>query len=142
MSNRPTAAQREEVFKRAQGVCEYCRSQENYSISMFEVEHILPISKKGETILENLAFACSGCNKYKSDRISSFDAPSQAEIEFYNPRKDDWHEHFIWNTGSTEIIGKTAKGRVTIKLLKLNRKNLINLRSVLVIVSDHPPNKK
>lgn len=140
MSNRPTAAQREEVSRRAKGLCEYCQSQEIYSNSTFEVEHILPISKKGETVLENLAFACSGCNKLKSDRIESFDAQSQTEVEFYNPRKDSWHKHFVWNEDFTEIIGKTTKGRVTIKALKLNRKNLINLRSVLVIVGKHPPN--
>ncbi len=116
MSNRPTAAQREEVFKRAKGLCEYCQSQETYSNSTFEVEHILPISKKRETVLENLAFACSGCNKLKSDRIGSFDAQSQTEVEFYNPRKDSWHKHFVWNEDFTEIIGKTAKGRVTIKV--------------------------
>lgn len=140
MSNRPTIAQREEVFKRARGLCEYCQSQEIYSNSTFEIEHILPISKTGETILENLALACSGCNKFKSDRTAGFDAQSQIEVEFYHPREDFWHEHFAWNEGFTEIVGKTAKGRVTIKVLKLNRKNLINLRSVLVIVGEHPPN--
>ena len=130
MSNRPTAAHREADFKPAKGLCDYCQSQEIYSNSTFEVEHILPISKAGETVLENLAFACSGCNKYKSDRTSSFDAQSQIEVEFYNPRKDHWHEHFVWSEDFTEIIGKTAKGLLTIKALKLNRKNLINLRRV------------
>jgi hypothetical protein len=140
MSNRPTAAQREEVLNRAKSLCEYCQSQENYSNSTFEVEHILPISKAGKTVLENLAFACSGCNKFKSDRIAGFDAQSQTEVEFYNPRKDRWHEHFAWNEDFTEIISKTPKGRVTIKALKLNRKNLINLRRVLILAGEHPPN--
>jgi hypothetical protein len=122
MSNRPTNAQREEIFKRAKGLCEYCQSQEKYSNSTFEVEHILPISKSGETILENLAFACSGCNKFKSDRTFAFDSSLQIEVPFYNPRKDIWLEHFVWNEDFTEVIALTAKGRVTIKALKLNRK--------------------
>lgn len=142
MSNRPTVVQREAVSKRAQGLCEYCQSQEIYSNSTFEVEHILPISKSGQTVLENLAFACSGCNKFKSDRISGFDAQSKINVEFYHPRKDDWHEHFAWNEDFTEIVGKTAKGRVTVKMLKLNRKNLVNLRGVLVTVGKHPPKTK
>ena len=139
MSNRLTNAQREEVFKRAKGLCEYCQSQENYSNSTFEVEHIIPLSKDGETVLENLALSCSGCNKFKSARTFAFDSKSQTEVSFYNPRKDIWREHFAWNEDFTEIIGLTAKARVTIKALKLNRKNVVNLRKVLVIVGEHPP---
>ncbi len=139
MSNRPTNAQREKVFKRAEGLCEYCQSQENYSNSTFKVEHIFPLSKGGETVLENLALSCSGCNKFKSHRTSAFDSESQTETSFYNPRKDFWHEHFAWSEDFTEIIGLTAKGRVTIKALKLNRKNVGNLRKVLLIVGEHPP---
>ena len=56
MSNRPTNAQRDEVSKRAEGLCEYCQSQEKFSNSTFEVEHIIAISKGGKTISENLAF--------------------------------------------------------------------------------------
>jgi len=140
MTKRPTNAQREDVFKRAEGLCEYCQSQEKYSNSTFEVEHILPISKGGETILKNLAFACSGCNKHKSHRISALDKNTKTEVSFYNPRKDIWREHFAWNEDFTEIIGLTAKGRVTIKELKLNRQSVINLRRVLLIVGEHPPN--
>jgi len=138
MSNRPTKAQRDEVFKRAGGLCEYCQSQEKYSNSTFEVEHIVPISKSGENILENLAFACSGCNKFKSDRTSAFDFQSQTEALFYNPRKDVWLKHFAWNENFTEIVGLTAKGRVTIKTLKLNRQTVINLRRILAMVGEHP----
>ncbi len=139
MSNRPTKSQREEVFKRAKGLCEYCQSPEKYSNSTFEVEHILAVSKGGKTGLVNLALACSGCNKFKSDRISLFDAQTQTKVSFYNPRKDVWSEHFVWNEDFTEIIGKTAKGRITIKALKLNRKNLVNLRRVLIMAGEHPP---
>ena len=139
MSSRPTKAQRDEVFKRAEGLCEYCQSQEKYSNAAFEVEHIIPIFQNGETILENLAFACSGCNKFKSNRTSAFDFQTQAETPFYDPRKDVWLEHFAWNEDFTEIAGLTAKGRVTIEGLKLNRKNVVNLRKVLLIVGEHPP---
>ncbi len=50
MSNRPTNSQREEVSKRAKGLCEYCLSPEEFSNSTFEVEHIHPLSKGGETV--------------------------------------------------------------------------------------------
>ncbi len=142
MSNRPTNAQRKQVFKLAKGLCEYCQSQENYSNSTFEVEHIFPISKGGNTVLENLAHSCSGCNKYKSHRISVFDKITETEVFFYNPREDSWNNHFVWNEDFTEIVGKTAKGRVTIKALKLNRQQVVNLRRLLVIVGEHPPNSE
>jgi len=139
MNKRPTNTQREEIFKRAKGLCEYCQSPEHYSISTFEIEHIMPISKGGETILENLALSCSGCDKFKSDRIFAFDSQSQTEIPIYNPRKNIWSKHFAWNEDFTEIIELTAKGRVTIKALKLNRKNVVNLRKLLYLVGEHPP---
>jgi 5-methylcytosine-specific restriction endonuclease McrA len=82
MSSRPTKAQRDEVFKRAKGLCEYCKSQEKYSNAAFEVEHIIPISQSGETILENLALACSGCNKFKSNRTSAFDVRREPKPNF------------------------------------------------------------
>jgi hypothetical protein len=138
MSSRPTKAQRDEVFKRAKGLCEYCKSQEKYSNAAFEVEHIIPISQSGETILENLALACSGCNKFKSNRTSAFDVRTRTETEFYNPRKDIWREHFVWNADYTEIVGLTAKGRVTVKAMKLNRQAVVNLRRILAMVGEHP----
>lgn len=139
MSNRPTNAQREEVSKRAKCLCEYCLSPEDFSNSTFEVEHIHPLSKGGETVSENLAFACSGCNKFKSTKTEAFDSESQTTVKFYNPRKDIWNEHFVWNEDFTEIIGLTAKGRVTIKVLQLNRQRVVNLRRILILAGEHPP---
>lgn len=139
MSNRPTKTQREEVSTRAKGYCEYCLSNEAYSNSTFEVEHIVPVSKKGENDLENFAFACSGCNKNKSHLINGLDDETKQRTDFYHPRKDVWSEHFMWNEDFTEIIGLTAKGRVTVKTLKLNRQNLKNLRRLLILAGEHPP---
>lgn len=89
--------------------------------------------------MENLAFACSGCNKYKSHRISGLDEDTGIEAAFYNPRTDVWNEHFIWSEDFIELIGLTAKGRITIKELKLNRQSIRNLRRILVIADEHPP---
>ncbi len=140
MSKRPTNSQREEVSKRAKGFCEYCLSPEDFSNSTFEVEHIHPLSKSGETVSKNLAFACSSCNKYKPTKTEAFDTESQTITGFYNPRKDVWREHFMWSEDFMEIIGITAKGRVTVKVLRLNRQRVMNLRRILILVNEHPPN--
>ena len=57
----------------------------------------------------------------------------------YNPRQQNWYEHFNWNEDFTLIIGLTAIGRVTIEILRLNRQELVNLRRVLYAMNEHPP---
>ena len=56
---------RREVIERAQNQCEYCRSQANFCPDPFSVEHIIPVSQGGESLSENLALACQGCNNAK-----------------------------------------------------------------------------
>ena len=134
-----SASIRRKVEKRANKLCEYCQSPLEFSSDPFSVEHIFPISKGGTDDLENLALACQGCNGHKSTKTEAFDPISQTVAVFYNPRKDIWNEHFVWNEDFTEIIGKTAKSRATIKTLKLNRQSVINLRRILVLAGEHPP---
>jgi len=53
------------VALRAQECCEYCFSQYRYSPDPFSIEHIIPIPTGGSNDLDNLAFACQGCNSRK-----------------------------------------------------------------------------
>ena len=135
-----SALTRSKVEERAKKLCEYCQSPLEFSSTPFSVEHIFPISKGGTDNIENLALACQGCNNHKSTKTGAFDTISQRTAAFYNPRNDFWNQHFVWNEDFTEIIGKTAKGRVTIKVLKLNRQSVINLRRVLVLAGEQPLN--
>jgi len=50
------------------------------------------------------------------------------KTRFYNPRKDDWKDHFVWNEDKSIIIGITPIGRAT-----------VNLRTVLAKFGVHPP---
>jgi 5-methylcytosine-specific restriction endonuclease McrA len=52
------------IIERARGCCEYCRSQAKFSTQAFSVEHIIPVSSGGETVSDNLALACQGCNNH------------------------------------------------------------------------------
>jgi 5-methylcytosine-specific restriction endonuclease McrA len=45
-------------------MCQYCGSELDY----WEVDHIKPIEDLGSDDLSNLAAACHGCNRAKSDR--------------------------------------------------------------------------
>jgi hypothetical protein len=136
---RATAAEKEQVLLRAWGCCEYCRSQLRFAMQPFSVEHIEPLSRQGETELENLALACQGCNGHKYAKTEGFDPVLGQMVPLYHPRKQRWSEHFAWNDGCTHIIGLTPTGRATVETLHLNRPGLVNLRRVLFLAGEHPP---
>ena len=132
-------SKRKEVIERANFLCEYCISSQDFSPTSFSIEHIHPKSRNGSDEMENLALACQGCNSYKSDKITAIDPISGQNVPLYNPRKDVWEEHFLWDEDFTKIVGTTAKGRATVELLKLNRQEVVNLRKLLHLFGEHPP---
>src|SRR5687768_907656 len=95
------------VAARAKHVCEYCRAPEAVFNLSFEVEHIIPISRGGSDEEKNLALSCRSCNLYKSDSVSFFDNETQSEIRLFNPRQDNWNEHFFIDKTNGEIMGLT-----------------------------------
>ena len=127
------------ILKRANGLCEYCKSPANISPQPFAIEHIIPKSKNGETIEENLALSCQGCNNYKYNKTSGLDNLTGEMVNLFNPRKQEWNENFKWSDDVLEMIGITSIGRVTIDELKLNRIELQNLRNLLATAGKHPP---
>jgi 5-methylcytosine-specific restriction endonuclease McrA len=70
MSEKTPESIRRIVAARAVGYCEYCRCSNQFATESFTVEHIKPRQAGGETVLENLAWSCSGCNGHKSIRFS------------------------------------------------------------------------
>jgi hypothetical protein len=129
------------VIARAQGCCEYCRNQVQFAMQSFSIEHIKPRQTEGETVLDNLALACEGCNVHKHTRTQAIDPASGDIAPLFNPRRQRWDEHFSWNTDSTIIIGLTPVGRATVEALKMNRRGVVNLRRVLCAMGEHPPNE-
>ncbi len=92
----------------------------------------------GKTVLDNLAFACGGCNRCKSTKTTGFDPDNGQDVPLFHPREQEWHDHFIWNEEFTLMVGITATGRATINMLRLNRPGVVNLRRVLVVMNEHP----
>ena len=132
MSEKVTAQQKRATIKRANGCCEYCLSQARFAIQPFSVEHIVPLSKGGESTSKNLALACQGCNNHKYSKTEASDPISKKMVSLYNPRAHKWHSHFSWNDDFTLIIGITPTGRATVEALKLNRENIVNLWKSLI----------
>ncbi len=130
---------RQQVAARAKYCCEYCQSQARYSPDPFAIEHIQPIAKGGSSQLENLAFACQGCNGRKYIHTEALDPISQRIVSLYHPRKDCWTDHFQWSEDYTQVRGLTPVGRATVEKLQLNRTGLVNLRRLLYQTNEHPP---
>ncbi|MDE3088049.1 MAG: HNH endonuclease, partial [Chloroflexota bacterium] len=99
----------------------------------------IPRHSGGETALDNLAFACQGCNSHKYIKTEARDPVSDSIVLLYHPRQQRWHDHFAWSDDFTLIVGLTPTGRATSQTLHLNREELINLRRVLYAMGEHPP---
>ena len=127
------------VAARANGLCEYCLSQESFATERFSIEHIEPRAAGGLTVAENLALACQGCNGHKAAKAAAVDPETQTSVTLFHPRQQRWREHFAWSEDHLRIIGLTPTGRATVVLLHLNRASLLRLRRALIAINVHPP---
>jgi 5-methylcytosine-specific restriction endonuclease McrA len=130
-----------QVRERAQHRCEYCRTSEWLSGQPCQIDHIVPRSRGGVTEADNLCLACATCNSFKLDRTDAIDPRSGEVVPLFNPRQQNWDEHFAWSDDGTRIVGLTACGRVTVMALKLNRSLLVTARASWVSINRHPPQK-
>lgn len=69
-------------------------------------------------------------NWFKGPSPGGFDPESDDLTPLFHPRTDVWEEHFEWN--GPELSGKTAKGRVTIELLRINLPERVEHRRLLM----------
>jgi hypothetical protein len=60
-------------------------------------------------------------------------------IPLYNPRTQEWQEHFRWSNDGVTIIGITAIGRATVDVLKMNNEYIVTARRHWVEAGWHPP---
>ena len=132
---------RRQAGERAHWRCEYCLSPAAFSTQPFEADHIIPRSKGGPTVLQNLALSC-GCNGYKGDRTHGRDPQTGRSVPLFNPRRQKWKRPFAWTADFLRVQGRTAQGRATIDILRLNRPELISLRRLLHLVGEHPPREE
>lgn len=63
--------------------CEYCHAPEEVFNFPFEVEHIVPSSGGGASVLENLALSCRACNTYKAAFEVGIDTETQIRHLFF-----------------------------------------------------------
>ena len=131
----PTAL-RQLVKERAGGRCEYCLYPQDASFLAFEVEHMVAEKHGGATTEDNLALACPYCNRYKGSDLGSLDPETGQLTPFFNPRAQQWDDHF--RLDGARIVPLTPEGRVTVAILRLNHPDRILERQRLIRAGKYP----
>ncbi|WP_249065344.1 HNH endonuclease [Argonema antarcticum] len=90
------------------------------SASPLTIDHLLPQSLGGSDDPDNLALACHRCNERRYNFTTGIDPETQLETPLFNPRQQQWAEHFIWTADGLRILGMTPTGRSTCSRLDLN----------------------
>jgi hypothetical protein len=103
----------------------------------FEIDHVIAVSHAGPTSAENLALACFLDNSYKGTNLAGIDPLTKRIIPLFNPRRQQWVRHFRWN--GPILVGRTAAGRATIAVLRINLPHRIAQRAALIEEGVFPP---
>jgi hypothetical protein len=119
--------------------CGYCRAPQRALPYRLEVEHLLPSSRGGGDERANLWLSCHKCNKLRSNHIAGTDPLTLEEVALFNPRRDNWPDHFAWQQDGLLIVGRTAIGRATVATLHLNDTYHLSARGVWILAGIYPP---
>ena len=133
-----SAALRSKIRRKFYGACAYCRSPENLMGVIFEIDHIIPLVEGGKTHEENLCLCCPTCNRYKATHVAAIEPLTNKLYALFHPVYEKWDDHFYWNNNASILICKTATGRATIELLRINRSVLVELRKYWKELDMHP----
>lgn len=130
------ASRRQRVWNRADGRCEYCCMPQELDIQPFQLDHIRAQKHSGKTTANNLALCCLPCNSYKGANVAGYDPESDELCPLFNPRNDEWAEHFAWE--GPVLQGKSAIGRTTIEVLRVNSADRVEHRRILIEAGLYP----
>lgn len=126
-----------EVWRRADGRCEYCQLSQEFDDRAFEIDHIRSRKHHGPTVAGNLALSCFRCNSFKGTDIAGIDINTRKLTGLFNPRRQKWARHFRWQRAY--LVGRTPVGRVTVGVLNINDPFRVELREALIEEGVFPP---
>jgi 5-methylcytosine-specific restriction endonuclease McrA len=84
------------------------------------MDHLLPQSLGGSDDDWNLTLACHRCNERHYNFTTGIDLETQEIVSLFNPRQQQWADHFVWTTDGLKIRGVTKTGRATCQRLDFN----------------------
>ncbi len=131
-------ALRDAVRARARDRCEYCQIPDEAQVATFHCDHCIPESKGGPTSEANLAWACPRCNGSKLAATHAPDSQTGELVLLFNPRTDQWEDHFQWSDDLLIVEPLSPTGRATVELLKMNRPKLQHIRALMLELGLHP----
>jgi hypothetical protein len=124
------------VARRAGHRCEYCLIHEDDCGFNVEVDHIVSRKHDGPSSSENLAYACSPCNRYKGTDVAAIDPRTGTVLRLFHPRRDRWDDHFKIVGAVIEPI--TGIGEATVRLLRMNASERVAERNLLQTLGRYP----
>jgi hypothetical protein len=74
---------------------------------------------------------------FKGSDLTSLDAMTRKITPLFNPRRHKWSKPFRWE--GPYLVGRTAIGRVTVVLLRINDEHRVRLRETLIAEGAFPP---
>ncbi len=100
----------------------------------------------GSDEADNLALACQRCNGYRYNFTTGIDPQTQEIVPLFNPRQQNWSDHFIWTVNGLRITGITPIGRATCNRLDLNDErhnegSIVKARRLWMRGGWHPPDE-
>jgi HNH endonuclease len=104
--------------------CGYCGVDEAKVGAELTVDHYQPTASGGTDQIDNLVYACHRCNQYKGDY---WPTPERIGSGFYvlHPHRHSVAEHWHENEDTGELEPSTVTGTFHIRLLHLNRSQLV-----------------
>lgn len=130
---------RRQIRADAHARCGYCHAPEAFLGMPLDVEHLIPEALGGSTTRDNLWLACTRCNDFKGDRIDALDSATGQRVSLFNPRTQEWIEHFAWSLDGARIEGRTSTGIATVETLRLNNEFMVVARQFWVEAGRWPP---
>jgi hypothetical protein len=124
------------VATRADYLCEYCLISEQDTILGCAIDHIIIIKHGGSSEIDNLAYCCVYCNRFKGSDIGSIILDKREFSRFYHPRWDHWGTHFKLNNYVIEAV--TSIGEVTARILGFNDQTRLLERQLLIDRRKYP----
>lgn len=138
MAKKSTVSERlrRQVQERALSRCEYCLIHESDMYYPHEPDHIIAEKHGGSTSLDNLAWSCFHCNRFKGSDLASIDPVLKVAAFLFHPREQRWKRHFRLNGALIE--GITSSGRATVALLRMNDPERVAYRLALIELGHYP----
>ena len=113
-----------------------CLISEQDTILGCAIDHIISIKHGGSSEIDNLAYCCVYCNRFKGSDIGSIILDKKEFSRFYHPRWDHWGTHFKLNNYVIEAV--TSIGEVTARILGFNDQTRLLERQLLIDRRKYP----